>query len=83
MGKTEYFEIQNILRGDLPDSRVYINRELSQFEFQWRVLEEARDEGKARLMLADGSYLHLSLDGKVEVNVQELFLNRARLIIHN
>ena len=29
---------------DLNDPRYYLNRELSQLDFQWRVLEEAQDE---------------------------------------
>ena len=55
---------------DLDDPRFYINRELSQLDFQWRVLEEAQDE---RAPLLE----RLKFLAIVDSNISEFFMVRV------
>ncbi len=55
---------------DILDPRLYINRELSLLEFQWRVLEEARDERNP--LLERVKFLAI-----VDSNLEEFFMVRV------
>jgi polyphosphate kinase len=55
---------------DLTDPRYYLNRELSQLDFQWRVLEEAQDERNP--LLERIKFLAI-----VDSNLSEFFMVRV------
>src|SRR5512138_3079926 len=55
---------------DLYDPRFYINRELSQLDFQWRVLDEALDERNPLLE-------RLKFLAIVDSNLSEFFMVRV------